>query len=107
MLLKQRRDIGVDDDVAHWSQASEALRLARRPARNASSTASDPQMSAASSPGSATGSACPARARSGPVRHRLGFLGIGCFAPASHVSEGTARNLAFSREAGGPLPEGI
>jgi len=45
-------------------QASEAFRLARRSARNAASSASGSQMPAASSPASATGSECCARARS-------------------------------------------
>ena len=30
MLLKQRRNIGIDDDIAHRRQASEAFRLVRR-----------------------------------------------------------------------------
>jgi hypothetical protein len=72
VLLEQRRDIGVDDDITHRSQASEA---------------SDSQMSAASSPGSATGSACCAREildGNRPVSHRSGFL-----VRMAHANHGT------------------
>lgn len=67
LLLDQRCDICVDDDKGTAGQPTEESRDSLRSARKASSSSSEPHMSATNSAGSATGSAWRRLANSASV----------------------------------------